>query len=72
MNLDILTLQVQIDFLAKKGKEIEDAANAKLRQIQELNTQIEQQRGALAYNNMLINAFTDEIKKLQATQTASQ
>lgn len=74
MSLDKLTLHAQLALLDKNSNDLQTSANAKSqeiqdlhRKIQELNLQLEHHRGALSYNQILVQQIQKLISELDQT-----
>jgi uncharacterized protein YlxW (UPF0749 family) len=68
--LDPLTLQAQLVALQQDATRLQEAANAKLAQVHDLNNQIEQHRGALSYIASLTDAIQKQIIAIKAAEVA--
>lgn len=70
--LDNLTLQAQLALLKKNEQELAADTDNKTRQLQELSIVIERQRGALAYNAVLIKQLEAQIAENAKATPPSQ
>lgn len=64
MNLDKATLENQLAAFRSNSDEINRGITSRVQQIEELKNQIEQHRGALSYNLLLIQGIEGQLKTI--------
>lgn len=63
---DIIATQEMVTRLEKDGKEIYEGILAMEKHIQDTNKQIDQNRGALSYNQILLSSYKSRLEQLQS------
>ncbi len=71
MPLDKLTLHAQMALLNHNGKALNESLAEKTRTVQQINTDIEQTKGAMAYHNLLVQQLQNAITETELAEATA-